>query len=90
MYTTPQSLSAYLDTPLDCACGHTHYASLRYVSIRSGAVEDLPSILQKLGRSHPYLICDSVTRQIAGDRCHGNSDPDRYLRLSPRPDTYGI
>ena len=67
MYTTPQSLSAYLDTPLDCACGHTHYASLRCVSIRSGAVEDLPSILQKLGRSHPYLICDSVTRQIAGD-----------------------
>ena len=69
MCTTPQSLSAYLDTPLDCACGHTHYASLRCVSIRSGAVEDLPSILQKLGRSHPYLICDSVTRQIAGDRC---------------------
>ena len=62
MYATPQPLSAYLDTPLDCACGHTHYASLRCVSIRSGAVEDLPSILQKLGRSHPYLICDSVTR----------------------------
>lgn len=69
MYETPHALGDYLDTPLDCSCGKTHYAALRCVSIREGALADLPAILQKLGKQHPYLIADSITCGIAGEKC---------------------
>ena len=69
MYETPHPLRDYLATPLTCSCGRTHYAPLRDVAIEPNAVEQLPRILRDLGKSHPYLICDAVTRQIAGDRC---------------------
>ena len=69
MYETPHPLRDYLATPLSCSCGHTHYAPLRDVAIAWNALEQLPRILRDLGKSHPYLICDAVTRQIAGERC---------------------
>ena len=69
MYETPHPLGDYLATPLDCACGRTHYASLQYVSVERGAIGNLPGILKRLDKTHPYLICDSVTRAIAGDAC---------------------
>lgn len=69
MFDTPHPLRDYLATPLTCSCGHTHYASLRQVRIGQDALEDLPQILKSLGKEHPFLICDAVTRQIAGDRC---------------------
>lgn len=69
MFDTPHPLRDYLATPLACSCGHTHYASLQQVSIGQNALEDLPRILQSLGKTHPFLICDAITRRIAGDRC---------------------
>lgn len=69
MYDTPHALSDYLDQVFTCDCGHTHSAPLKYVSIRSGAIRDLPEILDKLGKKRPFLICDSITRGIAGDQC---------------------
>lgn len=69
MFATPHALGDYLATPFECDCGHTHYASLQYVSVKQGALRDLPEILRALGKSHPYLICDAITRGIAGDRC---------------------
>lgn len=69
MYETPHPLKDYLATPLTCSCGHTHYASLQQVRIGENALEQLPHILRDLGKTHPFLICDPVTRQIAGDRC---------------------
>lgn len=69
MFDTPHPLGDYLATPLDCGCGRTHYASLKYVSVERGALENLPAILRGLKKSRPYLICDAITRGIAGDRC---------------------
>lgn len=69
MYETPHALGDYLDTEFVCSCGKTHYAALKYVSVRAGALADLPVVLQKLGKRHPYLIADSVTYGIAGGRC---------------------
>lgn len=69
MYETPHALGDYLDTPFTCDCGREHYAALKYVSVGKDAVRDLPRILAGLGKQHPYLICDAITRQIAGETC---------------------
>ena len=69
MYEKPHHLSDYLDTSFDCSCGRTHYASLKYVSVGKNTLNDLPRILEGLGRKRPFLICDTMTYQIAGERC---------------------
>lgn len=69
LYATPHPLRDYLNTPFSCSCGHSHYASLRSVTIGPDALEDLPQVLRELQKGHPYLICDAVTYQIAGERC---------------------
>ncbi len=69
MPTEPQKLSEYLDRTFTCNCGKQHYAPLKAVSIRKDALEDLPACMRKLGFQHPYLICDSITYEIAGKQC---------------------
>ena len=41
MYETPHGLNDYLDTRFECGCGREHYASLKFVSVRKDAMEDL-------------------------------------------------
>ncbi len=69
MYTTPHPLGDYLDTTFSCGCGKEHYAPLKYVSIRSGAVADLPLFVKEQGFQHLFLISDPITYDIAGARC---------------------
>ncbi|MBQ8390657.1 MAG: sn-glycerol-1-phosphate dehydrogenase [Oscillibacter sp.] len=69
MPKTPQGLSTYLDTHFTCDCGHEHYASLKYVSVRKDALEDLPVFAKELGFKSLYLISDKITYDIAGKRC---------------------
>nr|WP_325302092.1 sn-glycerol-1-phosphate dehydrogenase [uncultured Dysosmobacter sp.] len=69
MPTEARKLSEYLDRTFVCSCGKQHYAPLKAVSIRKDAVEDLPVYMRELGYQHPYLICDSITYEIAGKRC---------------------
>lgn len=69
MYETPHALGDYLDTVFTCDCGREHYASLKYVSVRKDALEDLPVFAKKLGFKSLYLIADKITNDIAGKRC---------------------
>lgn len=69
MYEVPHPLADYLSTPLVCSCGRTHYAPLQYVRVGRNALEELPAVLERLGKRRPYLICDAVTYQVAGERC---------------------
>lgn len=69
MFAAPHPLGDYLDTHFTCDCGREHYASLKYVSVRKGALEDLPVFAKELGLKSLYLISDKITRGIAGDRC---------------------
>ena len=69
MYAHPHPLGDYLDTRFTCDCGREHYASLKFVSVRKDALEDLPVFAEKLGFKSLYLISDRITRSIAGDRC---------------------
>ena len=58
MPNAPQGLSTYLDTHFTCDCGKEHYASLKYVSVRKDALEDLPVFAKELGFKSLYLISD--------------------------------
>ena len=69
MYETPHALGDYLDTHFTCDCGHEHYASLKFVSVRKDALEDLPVFAKELGFKSLYLISDKITYDIAGKRC---------------------
>ena len=69
MYATPHSLNDYLDTHFTCDCGKEHYASLKFVSVRKDALEDLPVFAKELGFKSLYLISDKITYDIAGKRC---------------------
>ena len=69
MYSEPHGLNDYLDTRFECECGKEHYVSLKFVSVRKDALEDLPVFAKELGFKSPYLISDKITYDIAGKRC---------------------
>ena len=69
IFDTPHPLNDYLDTRFSCDCGKEHYASLRSVSIGKNALEDLPRFATEQGFTSLFLICDSITYDIAGKRC---------------------
>ena len=69
MYEQPQPLARYLDTELVCSCGRTHYAPIRGVEIGPGALETLPDYVRRFGYRRPFLLCDPITRKVAGERC---------------------
>ncbi len=69
MYKEPHKLADYLDTHFTCDCGHEHYASLKFVSVRQGAMNDLPVFANNEGYKSLYLISDPITYDIAGKRC---------------------
>lgn len=69
MYDTPHPLGDYLNHRFECSCGRSHEAALKLVSVRPGALEDLPGFLEKLERKSAFLVCDGMTRSLAGDRC---------------------
>ena len=66
MYDTPQPVSAYLNQPLKCTCGRTHYVPIKAVQIRPGAIQATPELVKKYGYQRPYILCDAITYQIAG------------------------
>ena len=49
MYDQPHCLGDYLDRHFTCSCGREHYAPLKHVSVRKGALEDLPVFAKELG-----------------------------------------
>ena len=69
MYAHPHPLNDYLDRKFTCDCGKEHYASLKFVSVRKDALEDLPRFAKELGFRSLYLISDPITYGIAGKRC---------------------
>ena len=68
-YDTPRDLNDYLDIHFECDCGKSHYAPLKKVVIRPGAIEELPRCIRELGYQRPYLIADEITYGIAGKKC---------------------
>ncbi len=69
MYETTQPVEKYLNIPLECDCGRTHYAPIKAIDIRSGSLNALPDYLTRFGYKNPYILCDSITYEIAGKKC---------------------
>lgn len=69
MYKKTQSVDKYLNTELECDCGRTHYAPIKKIDISRGALNSLPGYVKDFGYSHPYIICDRITYEIAAKKC---------------------
>ena len=69
MYQTTQPIEKYLNIPLECSCGRTHFAPIKAIRVSSGAISLLPDYMKQYGYSHPYLLSDRITYDIAGYRC---------------------
>lgn len=51
-----------------CSCGRIHCAlPLKYADVAPGCLKDLPSVLNRLGFSRPFIVMDGNTRRAAGD-----------------------
>ncbi|MBN2494744.1 MAG: iron-containing alcohol dehydrogenase [Deltaproteobacteria bacterium] len=63
-------LEDLLGLVIPCSCGRTHEVDLRSVSLRAGAIDELPDRLRALWGSGRRLLvlADRVTRQVAGER----------------------
>lgn len=69
MFETTQSVEKYLNVELECKCGRTHYAPIKLVDIGSGAVKHLPELMRRFGYAYAYILCDSITYKLVGQRC---------------------
>ncbi len=69
MYKTTRPINKYLNVKLRCGCGKTHYAPVKVCDIAEGALERLPEYVGRYGYKKPYLLCDSITYRIAGEKC---------------------
>lgn len=69
MYSEVQPIEAYLNRPLKCSCGRTHYVPIKRISIGPGALAELPGCVRELGFSRPCIVCDPTTYKIAAKRC---------------------
>ena len=69
MYESPQPVEKYLNVPLECSCGRTHFAPIKAMNIGPGALNTLPEYVKDFGYHRPYILCDATTYQIAGQRC---------------------
>ena len=50
----------------DCGCGRRHRAAIPYLSLRSGAVADLPEAMKRLGCGYPAVLCGPFGYDAAG------------------------
>lgn len=80
MPETPQNLEAYLNIPLKCSCGRTHYVPIKAVKIGPGAAGETAETVKSLGYKAPFILCDPITYKIAGKRIE-----DDFLAAGLKP-----
>jgi len=61
------SVSDFLGADFDCECGHHHSTRFKNYIIGEGVINELPGLLRKLGYSHPFILCDTHTNEVAGN-----------------------
>lgn len=62
------TLQECLGRSFTCDCGRTHTAELKAAEVASGALLTLPGHMERFGWKYPFVVCDSVTYDIAGKR----------------------
>ena len=56
------------NTEFDCSCSKRHYFSVKAMSIRKGAIEDLPGMAAEFKDGKILIVSDSNTCKVAGNR----------------------
>lgn len=62
------TLQECLGRSFSCACGRVHTAELKAAEVSPGALLALPGYMKRFGWNYPFIICDSITYEIAGKR----------------------
>ena len=52
----------------DCTCGKHHACALDYLKIGRGVVAKVPEMIRAMGKKKPFVVCDSNTYRVAGER----------------------
>lgn len=55
-------------TEFDCSCGHRHNFSVHDMSIRKGAIEDLPKMAEPFKDGKILVVFDNHTYEVAGKK----------------------
>lgn len=51
-----------------CGCGREHFFDIKALSIRKGALEDLPQMASPFKEDKILVVCDNNTYKVAGER----------------------
>ncbi len=62
------TMADYLNKTLDCECGKEHSASTKHVLICEEALHELPKLLSKNDFHKSFLIFDSTTYELTGEK----------------------
>lgn len=69
MYDQPQTIEKYLNTPLECSCGRTHFVPIKIAEVGNGVINNVPKYMKEFGYVKPYIVCDKNTYRVAGELC---------------------
>ena len=73
-------LSEYTGRKIPCSCGRCHAVRTRDVRVGTGAVRDLPEVLEQCGFSGPgVIVFDGNTRRVAGESIRSVLDSGGWL-----------
>lgn len=77
----------------ECACGKRHYGLLKDCVIGENALLRLPEMIRKYNGTHPFILCDTLTCEAAGERVTKLLDAENIpytihiiQRIHPAPD----
>lgn len=62
------SINEMPQTEFDCSCGHHHNFSVHDMSIRKGAIEDLPKMAEPFKNEKILIVFDNNTYRVAGKK----------------------
>lgn len=61
-------LQDYINSTFNCSCNRVHKTNLKEVDISAGALKNIPALVKKYGYRKPFLLSDSNTYEVAGEK----------------------
>ena len=62
------TIEALLGASFDCGCGKHHSTRFSRMIMKSGAIAELPGLLEELGKKRPHMVCDTHTWAVCGEK----------------------
>ena len=62
------TIEALLGASFDCGCGKHHSTRFSRMIMKSGAIAELPELLEELGKKRPHMVCDTHTWAVCGEK----------------------